>query len=78
MLMQIFESLLAFLIGNIFLILLSKYLLENTGRNLILFVKILLLKKTSHVLTSMIVQLKLKCKAPENKWQVIKENTAMI
>ena len=42
-----------FRIGNIFLILLSTYL-ENTGRNIILCVKILFLRNKSHVLISMI------------------------
>ena len=43
-----------FLIGHIFIILLSAYL-ENTRRNFILCVKMLLLKKKLHVLISMIV-----------------------
>ena len=42
-----------FWIGNIFLILVSKYL-ENTGRNIILCVKMLLLRNKSHVLIPMI------------------------
>ena len=43
-----------FWIGHVFIILLSAYL-ENTWRNNILCVKILLLKKKLHVLISMIV-----------------------
>ena len=47
--MQIFASWLAFfLIGNIFLILLSLYL-SNTGRNIILCVKMLLLQHTAAI-----------------------------
>ena len=43
-----------FLIGNIFLILLSTYL-ENTGRNIMLCVKMLFLRgNKSHMLISMI------------------------
>ena len=55
MLMQIFESLLRFFwIGNIiFVILLSTYL-ERTGRNIILCVKMLLLRNKSHMLILMI------------------------
>ena len=51
--MQIFESLLRFWLGNIFLILLSTYL-ENTGRNITLCVKMLLVRNKSRVLISMI------------------------
>ena len=48
MLMQIFESLLSwFWIGNLFVVLLSTYLLENTGKNIILCGKMLLLKKVT-------------------------------
>ena len=53
MLMQIFESLLRFWLGNIFLILLSTYL-ENTDRNITLCAKVLLVRNKSHVLISMI------------------------
>ena len=42
-----------FWIGNIFLFLLSTYL-ENTVRNILLCVKMLLLRNKSHVLISMI------------------------
>ena len=41
------------------------------------FFKDVIVEKKSHVLISMIV-LKLKCKAQENKWQLIMKNTAMI
>ena len=51
--MQIFESLLRFWLGNIFLILLSTYL-ENTGRNITLCVKMLSVRNKSRVLISMI------------------------
>ena len=47
MLVQIIESLVAFLDREYILILLSTYLLENTGRNIILCVKMLLLKKVA-------------------------------
>ena len=67
---------LPFWIGNIFLVLLSTYL-ENTGRNNILCVKMLMLKKESHMLILMIA-IKIEMQSQENNWQVIIKNPAMI
>ena len=56
MLLRILELLLAFFeTGNIILILLSTYLPENSGSKAILCATILLLKKKSYVLISMVV-----------------------
>ena len=51
-----------------FLILLSTYLLENTGRNIIFCVKMLLLRKVACAnFENFEILLKLKCKAQEIK-----------
>ena len=64
------------LTGNIFLFLFRTYL-ENTGRHIILCVKMLLLKK-SRMCYFRWYYSKFKCKAQENKWQIIMKNAVMI